>query len=305
MYQEGVGSMNQNRFADKLKMLMKERKISGQKIASELNVSQKTISRYATGAIVPSEEMQQRILQVIANLGGHPEDAEVQKEIKTLPMTLREVLESGLPLMSDEELEEQELREWEYDKHKACQVFFILEQKNQKFVMEHFQMYCDLDLYEIAIVEAFSVIPDDKREFILDGLNVIRIDYTAMLNHPYQCKKAAQYLEMISKCKDLVPEQYEKYQELPNDIEETEELKAYVDMLEKTNGFNVEKMGTYLPELINFDEKDWYLLMLVQLVSMQDKGANVTYGGSIVGDKIHALINYLEKLADESKEAGL
>lgn len=296
--------MNQNRFADKLKMLMKERKVSGQKIASELNVTQKTISRYATGEIVPSEEMQQRILQAIANLGGHPEDAEVKK-IKILPMTLREVLESGLPLMSDEELEEREMREWESDKHKACQIFSMLEKKNQKFVMEHFQMYCDLDAYEIAIVEAFSVIPEDKREFVLDELNVIRIDYTAMLNNPYQCKKAAQYMEMISKCKDLVPEQYEKYQELPNDIEETEELKAYEDMLEKTSGINVEKMGTYLPELINFDEKDWYLLMLVQLVSMHDKGANVTYWGRFVGDKIHLLINYLEKLADESKEAGL
>lgn len=296
--------MNQNRFADKLKMLMKERKVSGQKIASELNVTQKTISRYATGEIVPSEEMQQRILQAIANLGGHPEDAEVKK-IKILPMTIREVLESGLPLMSDEELEEQEMREWESDKHKACQIFSMLEKKNQKFVMEHFQMYCDLDAYEIAIVEAFSVIPEDKREFVLDELNVIRIDYTAMLNNPYQCKKAAQYMEMISKCKDLVPEQYEKYQELPNDIEETEELKAYEDMLEKTSGINVEKMGTYLPELINFDEKDWYLLMLVQLVSMHDKGANVTYWGRFVGDKIHLLINYLEKLADESKEAGL
>lgn len=296
--------MNQNRFADKLKMLMKERKVSGQKIASELNVTQKTISRYATGEIVPSEEMQQRILQAIANLGGHPEDAEVKK-IKILPMTLREVLESGLPLMSDEELEAREMREWESDKHKACQIFSMLEKKNQKFVMEHFQMYCDLDAYEIAIVEAFSVIPEDKREFVLDELNVIRIDYTAMLNNPYQCKKAAQYMEMISKCKDLVPEQYEKYQELPNDIEETEELKAYEDMLEKTSGINVEKMGTYLPELINFDEKDWYLLMLVQLVSMHDKGANVTYWGRFVGDKIHLLINYLEKLAEESKEAGL
>lgn len=296
--------MNQNRFADKLKMLMKERKVSGQKIASELNVTQKTISRYATGEIVPSEEMQQRILQAIANLGGHPEDAEVKK-IKILPMTLREVLESGLPLMSDEELEAREMREWESDKHKACQIFSMLEKKNQKFVMEHFQMYCDLDAYEIAIVEAFSVIPEDKREFVLEELNVIRIDYTAMLNNPYQCKKAAQYMEMISKCKDLVPEQYEKYQELPNDIEETEELKAYEDMLEKTSGINVEKMGTYLPELINFDEKDWYLLMLVQLVSMHDKGANVTYWGRFVGDKIHLLINYLEKLADESKEAGL
>ena len=57
--------MNQNSFANKVKTLMKERKISGQRIASELNVSQKTISRYSTGEIVPSEEIQQRILQVI------------------------------------------------------------------------------------------------------------------------------------------------------------------------------------------------------------------------------------------------
>lgn len=295
--------MNQNSFANKLKMLMKERKISGQRIASELNVSQKTISRYSTGEIVPSEEIQQRILQAIADIGGHPEDAETK--LKVLPMTLREVLDSGLPLMSDEEIEAEELREWELDKHKACQVFSVLDKTNQKFVMEQFQMFCDLDAYEIAIVEAFSEIPEDKREFVLDGLNVLRIDYLSMLNNSYSCKKAAQYMDMISKCKELVPEQYEKFEGMSDDIEITDELKVYEDMLEKTNGNNVEKMGTYLPELLNFDEKDWYLLMLVQFVSMQDKGANITYWGRVVGDRVYALINYLEKLADESKEAGL
>lgn len=291
--------MNQNRFAEKLKMLMKERKISGQKIASELNVSQKTISRYSTGEIVPGEEMQQKILQVIADIGGHPEDARVQNAIRTFPRTLREIRESGLSPMSDKELEELESGEWEFDKHEASQAFAMLEKRNQKFVMEHFQIYCDLDVYEIAIVEAFSIIPEDKREFVLEGLNVIRIDYTAMINNAYACKKAAQYMGMISKCKEIVPEKYEKYREAANDIEETEELKAFADMLEKTSGVNVEKIGTYLPELISFDEKDWYLLMLVQFVSMQDKGVNATYGGRFVGDKIYMLINYLEKLAGE------
>ena len=60
--------MNSNTFADRLKSLMKERKISGQRIADAVDISQKTVSRYATGESEPTEGMQRSILSAIAEL---------------------------------------------------------------------------------------------------------------------------------------------------------------------------------------------------------------------------------------------
>ena len=57
----------------------------------------------------------------------------------------------------------------------------------------------------------------------------------------------------------------------------------------------MEILGKYLPEIITFDERDWYLLMLVQFLSLKDRGANTTYYGKTIGDKVFGLLNYMER----------
>ena len=94
-------------------------------------------------------------------------------------------------------------------------------------------------------------------------------------------------------------ENLEKFSDIPESIALNQYGNEYADKLEKTSGVNVEKLGAFLPELITFDEKDWYLLTLVQMLKLKDRGANITYYGRIVGDKVYGLINYLEKLAEE------
>lgn len=55
-------------FADKLKSSMHEKNISQTALAELLGVSQKTISRYCTGVIIPSGEYQNHILSVLNNI---------------------------------------------------------------------------------------------------------------------------------------------------------------------------------------------------------------------------------------------
>ncbi len=291
--------MNNNNFADKLKNLMKERKISGQKIADAVGVSQKTISRYVTGENEPNEDMQKKILEAIAEIGGHPEDAITDKAPYIFATSLREALKYSSQMASDEEILASELQEFYRDKDNACKVFSILAESNQKFVLDNFDVYCEMDGYEIAIVEAFATISEDKRNFILDSLETIHLDFSSMKDSPSVCQKISRYVEMMSKCKAVEMENLEKFSDIPESIALNQYGNEYADKLEKTSGVNVEKLGAFLPELITFDEKDWYLLTLVQMLKLKDRGANITYYGRIVGDKVYGLINYLEKLAEE------
>ena len=291
--------MNNNNFADKLKNLMKERKISGQKIADAVGVSQKTISRYVTGENEPNEDMQKKILEAIAEIGGHPEDAITDKQPYIFATTLREAMKYSNQMASDDEILASELQEFYRDKENACKVFSLLEESNQKFVLDNYAVYCEMDAYEIAIIEAFAMISEDKRNFILDSLETIHLNLSDMKDNPSVCQKISRYMEMISKCKAIETEKMEKFSDIPENVSLSQYSQEYADKLERASGINVEKMGAFLPELITFDERDWYLLSLVQMLRLRDRGANITYDGRVVGDKIYALINYIEKLVEE------
>lgn len=293
--------MHSNKFSDRLKQLMKERKISGQKIADAIGVSQKTISRYVTGEIEPNEVVQKKVLQAIADIGGHPEDAIMEKKSFVLPTTLRELIESGIELPSEEELLEADLQEFYRDKELACKVFSLLEIENQKFVLDNYDVYCNMDVYEIAIVEIFNTIPEEKREFIIESLDTFRLSLSAMKENLHICHKIASYFEMMSKCNATVQEKAEKFTDLPSKVLYSQFTDAYADKLEKSSGMDVETLGAYLPELVSFEEIDWYLLILVQMLAMRDKGANLTYNGKMVGDKVFALLNYLENMVEDKE----
>lgn len=290
-----------NNFADRLKALMKERKISGQKIADAISVSQKTISRYATGEIEPNEEMQRKVLSAVAEIGGHPEDAEYKPKKFIFPNTLRELITSGIDLVSEEELLACELQEMEMDKDMACRVFSLLLESNQKFVIENFETFSGLEVYEIALVESFARISKDMQDFVLEGLEMVRMNCVEMGMYASTCKKISNYMQMISKCKSITIESIEKFDDIPDGYETTDLINEYAELLEHTRGIDVENLGNYLLELITFDERDWYLLMLVQFLTLRDKGANTTYHGKIVGDRVFGLLNYLEGMVNANE----
>ena len=81
-------------FADVLKTLMKKYKISGQKIADRIGKSQKTVSRYANGDVVPKKKIQEQVLQAVAEIAGYStetiiaEGQEIKKVWKLERVTL-------------------------------------------------------------------------------------------------------------------------------------------------------------------------------------------------------------------------
>lgn len=291
--------MYNSSFAYKLKSLMSERKISGQSIADKVGVSQKTISRYSTGEIVPGDEMQRKILEAIAELGGHPEDAAAEKRQGNFPGTLSELIKSGIKTLSDDEIYGMEQQEAAYERDIACKVFSLLEKSNQKYVLDNFDVFCQVEAYEAVIFEAFCDISEEERRFIIGELEKTHFDLYETKAAPAACHKLSLYIEMICKCRAAKPLNPEDFNRLPEKVVYTKYVREYADRLDKTRDVDLENLAAYLPELVTFNERDWYLLMLIQLLAMDDSGAYTTYDGKIVGKKVNALINYMERLAGE------
>lgn len=295
--------MNSNKFADRLKSLMKERKISGQRIADAVDVSQKTISRYATGESEPTEGMQRSILSAIAELSGHPEDASMNWHPHYFESSLSEWLElADARTLSDDE--EGEMWENLLGMHQACWVFSLLEECNQKFVLDNFGLFCGIDVYEVAIIEAFADISESKRRFVLDSLETVRLGFSELKSKPAVCRKISDYMGMVQRCRALKPEKWEMPSDMPLELVYTKKMRKYSLLLEKTKAADVEKMCRYLPKMVTFDEKEWYLLALVQILALRDRGENkTTYEDKEVGDKVHGLISWLVKEQENASQS--
>lgn len=284
--------MYENEFADKLRKLMKEKRISGQKIAREIGLSQKTISRYATGETKPSKETEKKILQVIANISGNSENT-----MKSTQRIIRENIRKYSKFIeTEEEILNRDICIIETELNCACWKFSIMKKENQQFILDNFAVFANLNVYEIALIELFSQITEEDRKYIIDNLENSRLSLKPLQMYSSNCEKISSYMLMISKVEKVKLEQMEKFNRVCEEYEETELTKEFRKKLNSKSGLCIETLNTYLPELILFDARDWYLLTLVQIMSLKDRGANLTYNGSIVGDKIFFLIQYMEKL---------
>ncbi len=297
-------------FARILKEFMEVRRISGQKIADAVGVSQKTISRYARGESEPSDEMQWKIFKAIAEIGGHPEDANI-------PLALRpdESLDESISLLADLEFEILEtgcegLRWPDKFYTEASAVFSLLKEDNQKFVLDHLEAYASVRCYEIDIIHSFTLLSEAQKDFVLKSLQTIHLDYREMSTKPAICKKISNCMRMISECESIVPESWKLgVADVPESPADTELVKKYKDLLMESYEDEVPMLCLFLREMLFWDERDWYLLMLVNFLVLSDQGLNMTEGKEILGDKVFGLTKYLEeqkeKIIEKYKKEGL
>ena len=130
-------------FASVLKSLMKKYRISGQKIADRIGKSQKTVSRYANGEVVPKKKIQEQVLQAVSEIAGYStEDLVAEgKEIKRVWELKTVTLGSARREAYKERREQAE--KW------AVRVFALLPEEKQKFMLDFFDLYAELKMYEM------------------------------------------------------------------------------------------------------------------------------------------------------------
>lgn len=292
--------MNDGNFSESLSRIMKEKRITGVQLAKEIDVSPKTISRYVRAEVIPTVEMQNRILAALEKLG---EDSGTERYKQQLNM--RELTEKyGAVFRDAEEILNDELAELEADKRSALRVFMLLEPANRKFVLENFDAYAGIEAHEIALLEMFSLMNEKEKQYIIRELENYRVVLKDFKENKTACRKIAQYMRMIAECDMVIKEKQDKFSDPANQKVDSEdgEYRQYSELLERKSGIAVELLGTYLPMLLTMDALDWYLLMLVQYVVLRDRGVNTTYNGRIIGNKLMLLMEYMEeKVAENNK----
>ena len=289
-------------FASVLKSLMKKYRISGQKIADRIGKSQKTVSRYATGEVVPKKKIQEQVLQAVSEIAGYStEDLVAEgKEIKRVWELKTVTLGSARREAYKERREQAE--KW------AVRVFALLPEEKQKFMLDFFDLYAELKMYEMEMVDNFRRIPAEKEQVIMDIAYFLAMRKDQEKKDALEQYRALKYGEFCDRISQYQwePESRDKYLEIPELEEETElESKFARKLADKSLELGqIQRLGIRLVDMINYRVEDWRFLSYIQVIYVQDEGTNYTRDYQIVGDEVYMLMCWLEKLAEKQYLSG-
>ena len=275
-----------NEFAGYLKATMKKYKITGQQIADMVGVAQKTISRYARGESTADIGRQEEIKKALELLIKDKEEAKNRKArremIKALggtPGVLQGTIAINKKLgweddWDDEWYERQEIeqeeRERERDIDEACAVFALLEEDKQAFILEHLEAYCNIGNPEHEVVRRFFFVPRNKQKIILQTLeNNISLNNRDIVKNVRLFECTEMMYEMREKWKTWIPCDF-TLADADMNYEKTELVKKFAEAL-KEPGTSPARLRDNLYEYIAYEEEDWYLILLVRMMSKGDK----------------------------------
>lgn len=288
--------MTQTRFSQRLAALMKERKISGQKIGDAIGKSQKTISRYANGEVDPSNEIKNAIYRVIADISGIEEDA-----------------------MTEELLEQEWFGDWAKDvmNNSECGEWkLVVEAENEngnrlenlkssfeqlslgakQYYIKYLEKFHLLEDWEYEVVDVFHKLSSKKQTELVEYLEHFDFTYKKL-----NCtKKMATYMEMIENSKEcpvLIKDNGEFIKTKENDSTIKEEwLEKIVAMMYQNTGYI-----PYVPCFLTYTPYDWYFLFRLQIFELYDREFKVCWGeehgGVCLGNK---LMHLLESITEET-----
>ncbi len=226
--------MAQTRFSQRLALLMKERKISGQKIADAIGKSQKTISRYVNGEIDPSNEVKNAIYKAIASISGIEDDA-----------------------MTEEELDEEEifLEMSTYFSESDNDAFAKLSNAAKEYYSENLEDLILVEEWEDDVLNFYHKLSSTKQEEMANYLDNFNFTYKSVKN----TEKLAAYMRMIERSN-------KRPVILIND--EAADKKSDEEFYKK-----VKKMGVKLPShpyFLSYGPYDWYLLLRINIYELYD-----------------------------------
>lgn len=282
--------MTQTRFSQRLTLLMKKRKISGQRIGDAIGKSQKTISRYANGEVDPDDATKNSIYRAIADISGIEEDALSEEELSE-----RERFQEW----SEELIQHPEYEEWEdaaeYESGNDTRLdnlknlFDQLSLGAKQYYIKYLEKLHLLENWEYEMMDVFHELSPKKQAELIEYLEHFDFAYKKL-----GCvKKMASYMEMIENSKErpiLLKEDGENEQnrECSSVIKE-EWVEKIVDMLYQNSGY-----VPHSPCFLTYTPYDWYFLLRVHIFELYDKENKVCWGeehgGVCIGIKLMHLL---------------
>lgn len=287
--------MKQTRFSQRLSLLMKERKISGQRIGDAIGKSQKTISRYANGEVDPDNDTKNAIYRVIADISGIEEDAMTEEELAE-----QELFDEW----TDDLLVHPEYREWEMGAELQKEESYRLDNLEKKFdqlslgAKQYYLKYMDkfhlIEEWEYEVMDVFHKLSTQKQVELVEYLEHFDFTYKKLRN----TEKIASYMEMIG-CAEKSPILIKE-----NNVSEENKKRDLVLKKEWSERMleicNREKYYVpYSPYFLSYSPYDWYFLLRVQIFEIYEDGNEYfwgdEHGGICIGNKLmHLLDSFTE-----------
>lgn len=259
----------ETRFSKRLSLLMKERKISGQKLGAAVGKSQKTISRYATGEVEPSEEMKNMIYRAIANFSGIVEDGMTEAELDEQEFFWRWSEEYTKEIdCTERRLAQDVMNKLTGNASDLIKVFQKLSLGAKKYYLTNFETLHLVEDWENAVLDFFHGLSASKQEELVRYLENFNFDYKALGN----VGKLSAYMKMIKNAErrpiliiDRLNEGRIVNGQKDSLIKEFEEM-----LLEISTGKRQGVMPIY-PWFLSYTPYDWYFLLRVQIYELYDK----------------------------------
>ena len=286
----------ENNFSKRLTQLMKQRKISGQKIGEAVGKSQKTISRYANGEIDPPVEMKNKIYKAISDIGGYAVDARTQEEcdllieLQNMPWTTTEI-ELGNEIQMENERRQARLISY----------FKSFTAGAKKYFINNCEIFYEIQDWEDWILDIYKELPSDKQEYVINELEQCELTMETL---EYNTKIAG-YCKMISESKNR------PFVVVDKDIDITNLSKRDEVLLEKffdrTFEYDCKKNNEILsemtegpliePKYLKYTKEDWYFLFRVQVFEMYDDEQVMwdSDNGILLGPKLGELFDSVMK----------
>lgn len=259
----------ETRFSQRLSLLMKKRKISGQRLGAAVGKSQKTISRYANGEIDPGVEMKNAIYRAIADISGNEEDAMTEAQLDEqeffweLSKEMMENPECAEVQMGLEMAEEREEKE-----RNLIHTFQMLSLGAKEYYLENFEAFHKVETWENKILEFFHGLPSGKQEELIKYLENFNFDYKVLTN----ADKLASYMKMLTNSKKrpvLIMDKDKETKSLSKKEKSLQE--AFEHKLYEISVGTMQEEIPYYPWFLSYSPQDWYFLLRVQIFELYDK----------------------------------
>ena len=262
----------ESRFSQRLSILMKERKISGQRIGDAIGKSQKTISRYSNGEVDPDNKTKNAIYRVIADISGIEEDATTEEELdlqENWEKIYSEFNEEFQPGCYEWELgiQESERMLETYSQHEK--IFHDLSLGAKKYYLNNIDTFFMVENWECSVLDIFHEFSPRQQEKFVKYLENFNFNLE-MLRNCHNAFKISAYMDMIIHSENRPVLMIEKKcDDNSANIEEKKLDDEYISIMNHKLNNSYHELLTY-PEFLSFTPYDWYVLLRITIFEMYD-----------------------------------
>lgn len=262
----------ESRFSRRLSMLMKERKISGQRIGEAIGKSQKTISRYANGEVEPSNDIKNTIYRVIADISGIEDDATTEEELDAQEDWKRiyaELEEEFPPGCYEWELGLQESERKQENYFQQERIFHDLSFGAKKYYLDNIETFMLVEDWECRVLDIFHGFTSRQQEKFVKYLENFNFDFE-LLRNSYSAYKISAYTDMIRHSENRPVLLVEKERDESSWSTEEKKLEEeYSSIMNHKLMDDFEELLAY-PEFLSFTQYDWYVLLRITIFELHD-----------------------------------